>query len=32
LAKLLQVAVDVLTPKALPVKFRDQVISEAQAL
>lgn len=32
LAKLLQVAVDVLTPKALPIKFRDQVIAEAQAL
>ena len=25
-------AVDVLTPKALPDKFRDQVIAEAQAL
>jgi len=32
LAKLLTVAVDVLTPNALPAKFRDQVIAEAQAL
>ena len=32
LAQLLNVAVDVLTPKALPIKFRDQVIAEAQAL
>lgn len=32
LTQLLQVAVDVLTPRALPVKFRDQVIAEAQAL
>jgi predicted nucleotidyltransferase len=32
LAQLLKVAVDVLTPKALPVKFREQVIAEAQAL
>ena len=32
LARLLPVAVDVLTPKGLPVKFRDQVIAEAQAL
>ena len=32
LARLLPVAVDVLTPKGLPVKFRDLVISEAQAL
>lgn len=32
LAQLLKVAVDVLTPKALPSKFRDQVIAEAQAL
>jgi predicted nucleotidyltransferase len=30
LAQLLNVAVDVLTPRALPTKFRDQVISEAQ--
>ena len=28
--KLLNVTVDVLTPKALPDKFRDQVIQEAQ--
>ena len=32
LAQLLKVAVDVLTPKALPIKFREQVIAEAQAL
>ena len=32
LARLLPVAVDVLTPNGLPVKFRDQVIAEAQAL
>ena len=32
LARLLNVAVDVLTPKALPIKFREQVIAEAQAL
>lgn len=32
LAQLLQVTVDVLTPKGLPIKFRDQVIAEAQAL
>lgn len=32
LAKLLTVAVDVLTPMALPARFRDQVIAEAQAL
>ena len=32
LARLLPVAVDVLTPKGLPAKFRDQVIAEAQAL
>lgn len=32
LARLLPVAVDVLTPKGLPVKFRDQVIAEAQVL
>ena len=30
LAQLLSVAVDALTPNALPAKFRDQVISEAQ--
>ena len=32
LAKLLRVTVDVLTPNALPAKFRDQVIAEAKAL
>ena len=32
LARLLPVVVDVLTPKGLPAKFRDQVIAEAQAL
>jgi hypothetical protein len=32
LARLLPVAVDVLTPKGLPAKFRDQVIAEAQLL
>ena len=32
LGRLLPVAVDVLTPKGLPAKFRDQVIAEAQAL
>ena len=32
LAQLLKVAVDVLTPKALPIKFRDQVLAEAEAL
>ena len=32
LALLLKVAVDVLTPRALPIKFRDQVIAEAQVL
>lgn len=32
LAQLLKVAVDVLTPKALPIKFREQVIAETQAL
>jgi len=32
LAELLTVPVDVLTPKALPAKFRDQVIAEAQAI
>jgi predicted nucleotidyltransferase len=32
LALLLKVAVDVLTPRALPIKFRDQVIAEAQAV
>ena len=31
-ARLLNVRVDVLTPKALPDKFRDQVIKEAQAV
>ena len=32
LARLLPVAVDVLTPKGLPAKFRDQVIAEAQVI
>jgi predicted nucleotidyltransferase len=32
LGQLLDVAVDVLTPRGLPLKFRDQVIAEAQAL
>ncbi|MDR3369383.1 nucleotidyltransferase domain-containing protein [Rhodoferax sp.] len=32
LAQLLKVAVDVLTPKALPTTFREQVIAQAQAL
>jgi uncharacterized protein len=32
LAQLLPVAVDVLTPNALPAKFRAQVVAEAQAL
>lgn len=32
LTQLLKVAVDVLTPKALPIKFREQVIAKAQAL
>jgi predicted nucleotidyltransferase len=32
LAQLLDVAVDVLTPKGLPAKFRAQVLAEAQAL
>ena len=32
LAQFLKVAVDVLTPKALPPQFREQVIAEAQAL
>ncbi len=32
LSQLLLVAVDVLTPNALPAKFRGQVIAEAQAL
>lgn len=32
LAQLLPVAVDVLTPKGLPAKFRDKVIAEAIAL
>jgi predicted nucleotidyltransferase len=31
-AQLLKVAVDVLTPRALPTKFRDQVIAEAQVV
>ena len=31
-AKLLNITVDVLTPNALPDKFRDQVIQEAQYL
>lgn len=30
LQKLLGVSVDVLTPKALPVNFRDRVLSEAE--
>lgn len=32
LAQLLKIPVDVLTPNALPTKFRDQVIAQAQAL
>ena len=32
LVQLLKVAVDVLTPGALPIKFRDQVIAEAQVV
>jgi len=32
LRKLLGISVDVLTPKALPVKFRDNVISEAMPI
>jgi predicted nucleotidyltransferase len=32
LAQLLSVAVDVLTPRGLPAKFRSQVIAEAQPL
>jgi predicted nucleotidyltransferase len=32
LAQLLKVAVDVLTPKALPTTFREQVIAQAQTL
>ena len=32
LGQLLAVAVDVLTPKALPGKFRAQVLAEAQAV
>lgn len=32
LGQLLSVAVDVLTPKGLPAKFRSQVIAEAQPL
>ena len=31
-ANLLNVTVDVVTPKALPDKFRDQVLKEAQPL
>lgn len=31
-ARLLNITVDVLTPRALPDKFRDQVIKEAQPL
>jgi predicted nucleotidyltransferase len=31
-AKLLNVTVDVLTPKALPDKFRDHVIQEAKSI
>jgi len=32
LVKLLKIPVDVLTPNALPAKFRDKVIAQAQAL
>ncbi len=32
LAQLLDVSVDVLTPRGLPIKFRAQVLAEAQAL
>jgi len=32
LQKLLGVSVDVLTPKALPEKFRDQVLAEAEPI
>lgn len=32
LAQLLNVTVDVLTPRALPDKFRDQVVNEAEAI
>lgn len=32
LKKLLNITVDVLTPKALPDKFRDQVLREAQSV
>lgn len=32
LKKLLNITVDVLTPKALPDKFRNQVLKEAQAV
>ena len=32
LSQLLSVSVDVLTPNGLPVKFRSQVIAEAQAI
>jgi predicted nucleotidyltransferase len=31
-ARLLNVTVDVLTPRALPDKFRDQVLKEAQSV
>ncbi len=31
-ARLLNITVDVLTPRALPDKFRDQVINEAQSV
>ncbi len=31
-ARLLNVTVDVLTPRALPDKFRDQVLNEAQSV
>ena len=32
LGRLLQVTVDVLTPRALPDKFREQVVQEARAV
>lgn len=32
LARLLNITVDVLTPRALPEKFRQQVLSEAEAV
>ncbi len=32
LARLLPVTVDVLTPRGLPTKFRDQVIAEAKVI